>query len=185
MNNTKRKELGLWYNPTQDATVAIFEKQRLQRLFNPRNPGKEEPTEKTLDYRELRDAIRLGRHGGSAVTLFKVMEDQEIAIKQIPVPKKSIYAKKQRVCPRILSRKPHKNKKPSKPSMFDLNRLELIKLGWKPRLSSAKKQRVRRIDMRKFTQQKRRGSTNEFTCKERRVIKNRAHRKGGKPKHVA
>jgi hypothetical protein len=134
MNNTKRKELGLWYNPTEEASKAILEKARLQRLFNPKHE-RTEPSEKTIEYRKLRNVIREGKHGGCAYDLLKVLADLEIPIKKVELPRKCRLVRKQRVCPRILGRKPHINRLPTIISLVEANKCVMVNLGWKPNVS--------------------------------------------------
>ena len=134
--------------------------------------------------KEIRKAIRAGRHGGSVDLLLKALKDSEITIKVIDVPSNSKYTKKPRVCPRLLGRKPHVNKKSTRPSIFETNRSIIIELGYKPILSHAKKQRVKVKEMRAWNKSGR-GSNNEFTVKQRRLMKNRERRENYKLKYVA
>ena len=67
------------------------------------------------------------------------------------------------------------NPKRKNQSTFEANRLLLKKLGYTTKKSKAKIRRVRRQEERAWIKA-RRGSTNEFTCKERRIMKNKKWR---------
>jgi hypothetical protein len=84
MNNTKRKELGLWIEPSSDVITIRQEKKRIHRLFNPKEI-KRLQTEDTIKYLRVRKIIKDSRRTG-VNCLLKELRDFGIYPRVVELP---------------------------------------------------------------------------------------------------
>jgi hypothetical protein len=170
MNNTKRKELGLWVTPSPMCIAARAARKKSHRLFNPLKKQRIERSQLndvTFYYLEIKDIIRASKHGLSLDTFLLELWVNGIIPKVVEITNNTPYT--QRVHTKLVFR-------PRRPSMFDLNTEWVKLLGYKYKTSRSVSKRIAR-QVERHALKIGKTSIDGLNCKQRREKEYKRKRK--------